>query len=166
MSRPLAPFSTIPFTAVLTFLTLILLNLPACAQQADSMLQFQLSDQLKKSAALWNKSDLEGFMEGYLHSDQLTFTSGGRVLRGFETLRERYLKRYGGSRQSMGQLSFSDVEVWKLAEGRALVLGRWKIDSVEAGATSTSDGIFTLVMVQVGQEWKIFHDHTSLSADR
>ncbi len=130
------------------------------------MLQFQLSDQLKKGAALWNKGDLKGFMEGYLSSDQLTFTSGGRVLRGYDTLRERYLKSYGGSRESMGQLSFSDVEVWKLAEGRALVLGRWKIDKVEAGSPSTSDGIFTLVMVQVGHEWKIFHDHTSLSETR
>ncbi len=130
------------------------------------MLQFQLSEQLKQSAAVWNRGDLEGFLGDYLPSPELTFTSGGRVLRGFDALRARYEKSYGQTRDTMGQLSFSDIEVWRLAEGRALVLGRWKIDRVQAGATSTDDGVFSLVMVKEGNDWKIFHDHTSLSADR
>jgi ketosteroid isomerase-like protein len=139
---------------------------PAAAQTRDSMLQFQLSDQLKQSAALWNRGDLEGFLQDYLQSEDLTFTSGGRILRGFRTLKERYEKRYGSTRDSMGQLSFSDIEVWRLAPDRALVLGRWKVDREEAGQPSTSDGVFSLIMVQVGPQWKIFHDHTSLSAER
>lgn len=153
--------------ALLALLTVLAVAAgPVQAQVQDAMLQFQLSDQLKASAAMWNKGDLEGFLGDYLQSDQLTFTSGGRILTGYEALRERYEKSYGGSRENMGQLSFSDIEVWRLAEGRALVLGRWKIDRNEAGQTSTEDGVFSLVMVQMGTEWKIFHDHTSLSADR
>jgi ketosteroid isomerase-like protein len=139
---------------------------PAQAQVKDSMLQFQLSDQLKQSAAVWNRGDLQGFLGDYLQTDELTFTSGGRILRGYQALRDRYEKSYGETPQTMGQLSFSDIEVWSLGEGRALVLGRWKIDRNEAGSTSTEDGVFSLVMVQTGTEWKIFHDHTSLSAER
>lgn len=153
-------------TVMLALTTLLALTSCCQAQVEDAMLQFQLSDQLKASAAQWNRGDLEGFLGDYLQSDQLSFTSGGRILRGYDSLRERYEKSYGSSPQSMGQLSFSDIQVWRLAEGRALVLGRWKIDRDEAGQTSTEDGVFSLVMVQVGTDWKIFHDHTSLSADR
>lgn len=130
------------------------------------MLQFQLSDQLKKSAALWNRGDLDGFLQDYLPSEDLTFTSGGRILRGYEALKERYQKSYGQTRESMGQLSFSDVEVWRLGEDRALVLGRWKVDRQMGGSSTTSDGVFSLIMIKSGDSWKIFHDHTSLSADR
>lgn len=130
------------------------------------MLQFQLSDQLKSSAAVWNKGDLEGFMVDYYQSPELTFTSGGRILRGYDALRERYEKRYGQTRESMGQLSFSDIEVWRLGPGRALVMGRWKVDRQEAGAPTSDDGVFSLVMVEVDGRWKIFHDHTSVAADK
>lgn len=130
------------------------------------MLQFQLSDQLKQSASKWNRGDLAGFMEDYVKSEELTFTSGGQTLRGYETLKSRYEKNYGQSKDSMGQLSFSDVEVWRLSEGRALVLGRWKVDRQDKGTTVSKDGVFSLVMVQEGTEWKIFHDHTSISGGR
>lgn len=128
------------------------------------MLQFQIGDQLKQSAAKWNRGDLAGFMEDYLQSEDLTFTSSGQTLRGYENLKARYEKNYGQTRESMGQLSFSDMEVWKLSEGRALVVGRWKVDRLEGGATTSKDGVFTLVMVQEGSTWKIFHDHTSISS--
>ncbi len=126
------------------------------------MLQFQLSDQLKQSAVKWNRGDLSGFMEDYLQSEDLTFTSGGQTLRGYENLKARYEKNYGQTRDSMGQLSFSDVEVWKLSEARALVVGRWKVERQEGGGRSSKEGVFTLVMVEQGSIWKIFHDHTSI----
>lgn len=155
-----------PLLAVFTLLVTLGSSAPAQAQVKDSMLQFQLSDQLKQSAAVWNRGDLEGFLGDYLQTEELTFTSGGRVLRGYEALRARYEKSYGKTRDAMGQLSFSDIEVWRLAEGRALVLGRWKIDRDEGGARSSEDGVFSLIMVQEGSDWKIFHDHTSLSSAR
>lgn len=130
------------------------------------MLQFQLSDQLKQSASKWNRGDLAGFMEDYVKSEELTFTSGGQTLRGYETLKSRYEKNYGQSKEAMGQLSFSEVEVWRLSEGRALVLGRWKVDRQDKGATVSKDGVFSLVMVQEGTDWKIFHDHTSITGER
>lgn len=165
MSSPESRLLTIPFTAVLTFLVLVLLGVPASGQSKDAMLSFQLGEQLKQSAASWNKGDLESFLGDYLQSEELTFTSGGRTLRGYQALADRYRKHYGQARDAMGQLSFADIEVWRLGEGRALVMGRWKIDRKEAGTASSSDGVFSLVMVQDGTSWKIFHDHTSLSAD-
>ena len=64
------------FSLTLGFVALLCLCAPSWAQTKDSVLQFQLSDQLKQSAAKWNRGDLAGFMEDYLHSEELTFTWG------------------------------------------------------------------------------------------
>ena len=145
--------------AILAFVLFV----PVQAQQVDPMLQFQLSSQLQKSASRWNRGDLDGFLQDYLQSEEMTFTSGGRILRGFEALNQRYKKSYGDSAQTMGQLSFSDLEGWRLGPDQALVLGRWRLERDEVGATQTDEGVFTLVMVQINGEWKILHDHTSAS---
>ena len=148
------------YLLVLTTLAIFLCQ-PAFAQQKDAVLQFQIADQLKKSANTWNRGDLAGFMEDYYQSPELTFTSGGQILRGYEALAKRYEKSYGQNRDTMGRLSFSDVEVWKLAEGRALTIGRWKLERDNSGAVQKDEGVFTLIMVKDGPAWKIMHDHTS-----
>lgn len=136
---------------------------PSHAQVRDSVLQFQLGDQLKKSAAAWNRGDIGGFLDDYLDSDDLTFISSGQILKGLKAVRQRYEARYGKDPQAMGRLSFSEVEVWKLGEGRALVVGRWHLDRGETTQPRKSDGVFSLVMVEVGKQWKIVSDHTSLA---
>jgi len=144
---------------VLLLLSLVTLS---SAQERDAMLQFQLSDQLKQSATRWNNGDLEGFLQDYYQGDQMTFTSGGRILQGFEALEQRYRKAYGDSTETMGTLSFSDLEAWRLGPNQALVLGRWQLKR-EAAAGTTDEGVFSLVMVKINDKWKIFHDHTSAS---
>ncbi len=147
-----------------TLIALLVLFAPAVAQEKDAILQFQIADQLKRSAVIWNRGDLEGFLRDYVQSDELTFTSGGRIVRGYKALKERYVKSYGESPQSMGKLSFSDIEVWSLAEGSALVVGRWTLDRDQPVKQGTDTGVFTLIMVKEGNNWKIFHDHTSLGS--
>lgn len=150
-------------THLLTVLSLVLaLTLSGVCQERDAMLQFQLSDQLKQSATRWNNGDLEGFLQDYHQSPEMTFTSGGRILKGFEALEQRYRKSYGDQPGSMGHLTFSDFEAWRLGPEQALVLGRWTLKREQAGGT-TDEGVFSLVMLKVGDRWKIFHDHTSAS---
>lgn len=127
------------------------------------MLSFQLSDQLKKSAATWNRGDLEGFLSDYLKSEELTFTSGGRILKGYDALEKRYKQAYGNSPDTMGRLSFSDFEVWRLGSSQALVLGRWTLEREDKTGKRKDEGVFTLIMVKVDEQWKILHDHTSTS---
>ena len=40
--------------------------------------------------AAWNRGDLDGYMAGYLHSDQLVFTSGGHVRHGWQDAFDHY----------------------------------------------------------------------------
>ena len=113
--------------------------------------------ELQRGAEAWNRADLETFMKGY--AEGLTYTAGGRVVRGAEALRQRYQTTYGNSPESMGKLSFEEIEVWPLGNDHALALGRWTV--VFTHKKPKAQGIFSLVMQKSPEGWKILHDHTS-----
>jgi ketosteroid isomerase-like protein len=106
----------------------------------------------------WNRADLDGFMDGYWRSEDLVFTSGGHVQRGWQTTLDRYRASYGNSPETMGRLSFSDLEIHPLADGAAWALGRWRLDYE---GRDPLGGIFSLVFRRVDGRWLIVHDHTS-----
>lgn len=108
----------------------------------------------------WNKGDLDTFMSGYLDSPDLSFTSAGKEVWGYEALRDRYQKRYGKSKESMGKLSFTDMKVTDLGPSNALAIGHWHL--VRQSSNEKLDGTFSLVLVRTDKGWKIMHDHTSM----
>ncbi|MCM2316426.1 MAG: DUF4440 domain-containing protein [Thermoanaerobaculia bacterium] len=128
-------------------------TLPALAETPERAITSLITAQ----AEAWNRGDLEGFMDGYLRSDELVFTSGSRIRRGWQVTFDAYKKRYGTAKETMGKLTFSKLEVHMLGEDAAWVLGRWDL----AGPTEASGGIFTLVMRRVEGKWLVVHDHTS-----
>jgi beta-aspartyl-peptidase (threonine type) len=108
----------------------------------------------------WNRGDIEAFMEGYWNSEDLIFTSGGNVQRGWRTTLERYRASYGTSPETMGRLSFSELEIHPLGADAAWALGRWRLD-YESG--EAPGGVFSLVFRRFDGRWLIVHDHTSSS---
>lgn len=104
----------------------------------------------------WNRGDVAGYMEGYARSSKTVFISGDSITRGWQTVLDRYRSRYD-SREKMGTLSFSELEITPIGTDSAVVLGRWQLKR-------TSDephGRFTLIFKKTRQGWKIVHDHTS-----
>ena len=114
---------------------------------------------LASQQSAWNEGKVDVFLEGYWHSDELTFSGSSGVARGFNAVRERYQKNYP-DRQAMGKLDFSELEIRILDQGAnaALVLGRWHL-SREKGDVG---GVFSLVFQRFPEGWKIIHDHTSV----
>jgi uncharacterized protein (TIGR02246 family) len=112
---------------------------------------------LTAQVAAWNRGDLDGFMDGYWHSNELTFTSGDTVTTGWEATRERYIKRYRSEGKEMGKLSFTELQVESLDSTAALVRGRYILGLSGESAT----GRFTLVFRKFDDGWKIISDHTS-----
>lgn len=110
---------------------------------------------LDQQAAAWNDGDIETFMEPYWHSPDLTFSSGGKVTRGWQETFNRYKTRYP-TRADMGRLQFSELEVHAVAPRAALVLGRWYLAREKPVA-----GNFSLVLRKDHGRWTIIHDHTS-----
>ena len=117
---------------------------------------------LTQQAAAWNRGDLEAFMDGYWRSPDLVFTSGARVQRGWQMTLDRYVASYGTSPETMGRLTFSDLEIHPLGDGAAWALGRWRLD-YDGG--ESPGGIFTLVFREIDGRWLIVHDHTSSDPD-
>lgn len=137
---------------------LLLLSTSALAQTRDPMLSFEVTSALHQGVLAWNHGDLNGFLAGYLDSDQTTYTAEGKIIHGYQALATRYRKTYGSDRPSMGHLGFRNVEVWGLGKRHALALGRW---TLKRAGKPTIKGVFSLVLVKSGGAWKIFHDHTS-----
>jgi ketosteroid isomerase-like protein len=111
---------------------------------------------MNEQAAAWNRGDVEAFMRGYWNSSQLVFVSGDNVTRGWQPTLDRYKKNYN-SREKMGTLKFSDLEIDVVSKNAAVVLGSWSLTR----AGDNPKGKFTLIFRKLNGEWRIVHDHTS-----
>lgn len=117
----------------------------------------QITTQLARAAADWNRGDLEGFLSDYAPESTTTFVDGHRARHGFQFIREVYAPRFApGARRD--SLHFEEVEARRLSPTLALVTARFILE--RAGET-TASGPFTLVMEQRPEGWRILHDHSS-----
>ena len=111
---------------------------------------------LDAQAEGWNRGDVDAYMDGYMRSPETVLVSGDSVTRGWQVVLDRYKKNYN-SREKMGQLAFTEIEVNLLGKDAAMALGRWQL-------TRSGDkphGRFTLIFRRTPQGWRIIHDHTS-----
>jgi beta-aspartyl-peptidase (threonine type) len=113
---------------------------------------------LDNQRAAWNEGNLEEFMEGYWHSDELTFYSGNDIQHGWQATIDRYRKRYQSEGKEMGKLAFDDVQVDLIGSDNALVRGRWELTMKDG---TNPKGLFTLRFRRLPEGWRIVHDHTS-----
>lgn len=113
-------------------------------------------DVLDAQVEAWNEGDLEGFMAGYLRSEELRFTSGSEVRRGWRHTLERYRQTYP-DRAAMGTLAFEELDVRVLSEHATMVFGRFRLTRESDEPT----GLFTLLVERHGERWLIVADHTS-----
>jgi ketosteroid isomerase-like protein len=111
---------------------------------------------LEAQAAAWNRGELEGYMDGYDRSNSTEFVGGDTIDRGWQTVLDRYKKKYD-SREKMGVLTFSSLEITILSKDAALVLGRWHLQR----AKDEPHGTFTLLFRKTKAGWRIVHDHSS-----
>ena len=125
-------------------------KMSAVAKQIRSRLDAQVVD--------WNAGDIDGFMRVYWRSPKLSFSSGGKVTRGWQKTLDGYKSRYPDA-ATMGKLSFSSLEVTELGDSAALVLGKWHLE--RKPPLESVGGNFSLVFRKMDGEWLIIHDHTS-----
>ena len=118
----------------------------------------EIRELLERQQAAWNNHDLEGFMAGYWHSEELTFFSGGAVTRGWLPTLERYKKRYQGEGHEMGKLEFRNLRIEMLGNDAAFARGEYWLTRSDG---KTPHGIFTLVARRFPEGWRLLHDHTS-----
>jgi uncharacterized protein (TIGR02246 family) len=130
----------------------------ARGQSPNSVAEIQ--SVLNAQQEAWNRGDIDAFMNGYARSPSPIFVSGDEVQRGWDTVRERYQKKYS-DRTKMGTLTFSEIGVTPLSADSALVLGRWTLQR----ANDKPHGRFTLIFKRLPDGWRIVHDHTSAAKE-
>jgi ketosteroid isomerase-like protein len=120
--------------------------------------QAEIRAVMAAQVAAWNRGDIDGFMNGYARAATTEFVSGDKLTRGWQTVRDRYKKKYG-SREKMGTLTFSELKITPLNRDAALVIGRWKL----VRKSDKPQGRFTLLFRRIppSRDWRIVHDHTS-----
>ena len=136
-------------------LAVVLLLASLCAAQAPrDAIEKVLMDQ----QAAWNRHDLSAFMAGYWNSPDLTFSSKGKTIAGWQATLDRYRTTYQSAGAEMGKLEFCDLKVEMLGNEAAFVRGDFHL-TLSNG--NTPHGTFTLIFRKFPDGWKIVHDHTS-----
>lgn len=142
----------------LLFLTFVLPAIAVSAQdnKSDAKITGEIRQVLDAQTAAWNRGDLEGFMQGYWNSPEMTFVSGDKMTKGWQPTLDRYKKSYN-SRAKMGVLSFSELQTTITGKTSAVVLGRFTLVRENDKPT----GLFTLNFRKFKEGWRIIIDHTS-----
>ena len=141
------------------FLAMLVAKIPVSAlppQKQDARSEAAIRAVLDAQRDAWNRGDIEGYMDGYDRSAQTEFVGGDEITRGWQTVLDRYKKNYN-SREKMGMLTFSEVEITMLGKDAALVLGRWHLKR----ASDEPHGTFSLVFRKTKAGWRIVHDPSS-----
>ena len=121
------------------------------AQDVEAVRAVMLAQQ-----SAWNRGDVEAFMDGYERAETTTFVSGEELTRGWQTVLDRYRQRYS-SRDQMGTLDFSELDIRPLSSSYVLADGRWRLTR----ANDSPHGRFTLLFRKTGDGWRIVHDTTT-----
>jgi len=143
---------------VITCCTLMAIAAFAAPEQIANALS-EIRSVLQAQQDAWNRGDIDGFMNGYARSASTAFISEDTIRRGWQTVRDRYRKKYS-SRGKMGTLTFSDLEITLLSSDSAVASGRWKLRR----ANDQPHGRFTLILRRLPEGWRIVYDHTSAAS--
>ncbi len=128
--------------------------LAASAQEPARAIKAMLTQQ----AADWNRGDLDAFATGYKDSPEILFI-GRKVEHGYAGMLASYKAHYP-TRDAMGVLSFTALEVQPLDERFATATGHFHLQRTAAGG-GDADGYFLLVLEKTGKGWKIVRDDTT-----
>lgn len=114
---------------------------------------------LDKQVVDWNRGDMEAFATGYKNSPDILFM-GSKISRGYAQMVETYRRNYS-TKEKMGTLGFTNLEVQPLDERFATVTGNFHLERTEAGG-GNADGYFLLVFEKTRDGWKIVRDATTV----
>lgn len=124
--------------------------------QAQNKAEKAILTVMQAQEIAWNKGDLTAFMEGYWHSDSLTFIGSRGLTCGWQTTLDNYKKSYPDV-AAMGKLTFTILKVEQLDRKNAFVIGKWHLKRVK----DELSGHYTLLWKKVGGKWVIVADHSS-----
>lgn len=145
------------FNAVLV-VSLALCGIASAQSPTSSPESNAIIAMLNRTAADWNRGDLDAFATGYKNSPDILFM-GQTIRRGYDQMLAGYRKSFP-TRAAMGKLTFTNLEVQPLDDHFATVTGRFHLERTAAGG-GNAGGYFLLVVEKTPAGWKIIRDDTT-----
>jgi uncharacterized protein (TIGR02246 family) len=116
----------------------------------------EIYEQLMRMADAWNRHDIDAYLDGFLHSDDVVVVVEGETVRGWDLLSRAYHSGYPNP-QEMGTLTVDRVQVQMLAPDLGFVLSSYTISFPKKKEFGTD----TIVMKKVSAGWREMMSHTS-----
>lgn len=118
--------------------------------------QHAIAHILELQAQQWNKGSIDGYMQGYWHSDSLLFIGKNGPEYGYENTLQRYKKAYPDAAH-MGKLSLTVKSMKQLSPEYYFIVGTWALQR----SAGNIRGNFTLLFRKINGVWYIVADHSS-----
>src|SRR5260370_27577822 len=147
----------------LRFLVVMVLVLPSVLFAQNTSPAQAIRAVLDKQVVDWNRGDLETFATGYKNSPDILFM-GSKISRGYAQMLDTYRKGYS-TKEKMGTLSFTGLEVQPLDERFATGTGNFHLERTVAGGRNAG-GHFLLVFEQTLAGWQIIRDDTTVPPNK
>jgi ketosteroid isomerase-like protein len=133
------------------------------AQQQDKLYtathqQLEVVKVVLAQETSWNKGDLDGFLSRFKDAADTQVVLGARAV-GLNNIRGAFRVNYP-NRETMGLISYTDVEARELGENFALATGKYHLERSKKGG-GPADGTFTEVMEKTPQGWQIIFSETT-----
>ena len=125
-------------------------------QKAAGDSEKEIYDQLMRMADAWNRHDIDGYLDGFLRSDEIVVVVEGETVRGWDLLSKAYHGGYPNP-QEMGTLTIDRVQVQMLAPDLGFVLGSYTVVFPKKKEFGTD----TIIMKKVSEGWREMISHTS-----
>lgn len=133
---------------------------PASASSADAFdpeaEKAAIRQVIARMEAAWNRGDFRGYMEGFANPDVI-FVSRGQFQKDWQGTLDHYVRDYGQSPETRGELHFYDIRIEMLAPDAAQLISRYRLSRPK----NTQDGINTRLMRKRGGGWVIALNHVS-----
>jgi uncharacterized protein (TIGR02246 family) len=116
----------------------------------------EIYDQMMKMVDAWNRHDLDAYLDGFLHSDDILMVVDGETIRGWDLLSKAFHSGYP-NRDEMGTVIFDRVQVQMLSPDLGFVLIWYSI----AFPKKKQFGTDTVIVKKVAEGWREMISHTS-----
>ena len=149
--------------AVACTLCAVLFAAPAVSQNPDPLFmatrqQLDVVKVVLAQQAAWNKGDLDAYISHYKDAPD-TQAVLANLVRGIDNIRAAYRQNFP-SKDSMGEIEDSDIEVRALGDNYALATGKYHLNrSKKAGGPV--DGSFMELFEKTANGWQIIFSQST-----
>ena len=116
----------------------------------------EIYDQMMKMVDAWNRHDIDAYLDGFLHSDDIVLVVEGETVRGWDLLSKALHSGYPNP-QEMGTLTIDRMQVQMLGPDLGFVLIWYTIVFPKKKEYGTD----TVIVKKVSEGWREMISHTS-----